>query len=115
MAVYCVYVRYFTKLGDARNFSEVSRALFASRIVYFVNVSLLCNVNTLRNFVIIQRWISWLLFFVPYIFLWGTLLRHIIIIVIIIYNVYRVFPGGKERPGRDPDPSPPSSAVVIKG
>jgi hypothetical protein len=25
--------------------------------------------------------------------------------------VYRVFPGGKERPGRDADPSPPSSAV----
>jgi len=24
---------------------------------------------------------------------------------------YRVFPGGKERPGRDADPSPPSSAV----
>jgi len=22
---------------------------------------------------------------------------------------------GKERPGRDPDPSPPSSAVVMKG
>ena len=28
---------------------------------------------------------------------------------------YRVFPGGKERPGRDVDPSPPSSAVVKKG
>ena len=27
------------------------------------------------------------------------------------YNGYRVFPGGKERPGRDADPSPPSSAV----
>jgi hypothetical protein len=26
---------------------------------------------------------------------------------------YRVFPGGKERPGRDADPSPPSSAVVM--
>jgi hypothetical protein len=25
------------------------------------------------------------------------------------------FPGGKERPGRDAEPSPPSSAVVIKG
>jgi len=24
------------------------------------------------------------------------------------------FPGGKERPGRDADPSPHSSAVVIK-
>ena len=28
-----------------------------------------------------------------------------------LYNRYRVFPGGKERPGRDADPSPPSSAV----
>ena len=28
-----------------------------------------------------------------------------------LYNGYRVFPGGKERPGRDADPSPPSSAV----
>ena len=27
------------------------------------------------------------------------------------YNGYPVFPGGKERPGRDADPSPPSSAV----
>jgi hypothetical protein len=27
---------------------------------------------------------------------------------------YRVFPGGKERRGRDADPSPPSSAEVIK-
>ena len=27
----------------------------------------------------------------------------------------RGFPGGKERPGRDTDPSPPSSAVVMKG
>ena len=24
------------------------------------------------------------------------------------------FPGGKERPGRDADPSPPSNAVVMK-
>ena len=30
----------------------------------------------------------------------------------LLYNGYRVFPGGKERPGRD-DPSPPSSAVVM--
>ena len=30
------------------------------------------------------------------------------------YNGHRVFPGGKERPGRDADPSPPSSAVVKK-
>jgi len=27
---------------------------------------------------------------------------------------YRVFPGGKERPGRNADPSPPSSAMVMK-
>jgi hypothetical protein len=32
----------------------------------------------------------------------------------LIYNGYRVVPGGKERPGRDADPSPPSSAVVMK-
>ena len=33
----------------------------------------------------------------------------------LLYNEYRVFPGGKERPGLDADPSPPSSAVVVKG
>jgi len=32
----------------------------------------------------------------------------------LLYNGYRFFPGGKERPGRDADPSPPSSAVVKK-
>ena len=32
-----------------------------------------------------------------------------------LYNGFRVFPGGKKRPGRDTDPSPPSSAVVMKG
>ena len=31
-----------------------------------------------------------------------------------MYNGYRVFPGGKERPGRDADHSSPSSAVVKK-
>jgi hypothetical protein len=31
-----------------------------------------------------------------------------------LYNRYRVFHGGKERPGRDADPSPLSSAVVMK-
>jgi hypothetical protein len=30
----------------------------------------------------------------------------------LLYSGYRVFPGGKERPGRDADPSLPSSAVV---
>jgi hypothetical protein len=30
----------------------------------------------------------------------------------LLYNGYRVFPGGKLRPGRDADPSPPSSAKV---
>jgi hypothetical protein len=29
----------------------------------------------------------------------------------LLYNGYRVCPGGKERPGRDADPSPLSSAV----
>ena len=33
----------------------------------------------------------------------------------LLYNGYRVFPGGKERPERYADPSPPSSAVVMKG
>ena len=32
----------------------------------------------------------------------------------LLYNGYRVFPGGKESPGRDADPSPPSSAAVKK-
>jgi len=32
----------------------------------------------------------------------------------LLYNGYRLFPGGKERPGRDADPSPRSSAVVKK-
>jgi hypothetical protein len=31
----------------------------------------------------------------------------------LLYNEYRVFPGGKERPGRDADHSLPSSAVVM--
>jgi len=29
----------------------------------------------------------------------------------LLYNGYRVFPGGKKRPGREADPSPTSSAV----
>ena len=29
----------------------------------------------------------------------------------LLYNGYRVFPRGKERPGCDADPSPPSSAI----
>ena len=33
----------------------------------------------------------------------------------LLYNGYRLFPGGKERPGRDAEPSLPSSAVVMKG
>ena len=32
----------------------------------------------------------------------------------LLYNGYRVFPGGKERPGRDADPSPHYSAVIMK-
>jgi len=32
----------------------------------------------------------------------------------LLYNGYRVYPGGKERPGHEADPSPPSSAVVKK-
>jgi hypothetical protein len=30
----------------------------------------------------------------------------------LLYNGYRVFPGGRKRPGRDADPSPHSSAEV---
>jgi hypothetical protein len=33
----------------------------------------------------------------------------------LLYNEYRVFPGGKERPRRDTEPSPTSSAVGHKG
>ena len=32
----------------------------------------------------------------------------------LLYNGCQVFPGGKERPGRDADPSPHSNAVVMK-
>jgi hypothetical protein len=32
----------------------------------------------------------------------------------LLYNGYRVFPGGKVRPGRAADHSPPSSAEVMK-
>jgi hypothetical protein len=30
----------------------------------------------------------------------------------LLYNGCRVFPGGRKRPGRDADPSPPSSVEV---
>jgi hypothetical protein len=30
----------------------------------------------------------------------------------LLYNGYRVFPGGRKRLGRDADPSPPSSVEV---
>ena len=33
----------------------------------------------------------------------------------LLYNGYGFFPGGKKRPGRDADPSPPSSAVAMTG
>jgi hypothetical protein len=32
----------------------------------------------------------------------------------LLYNGYRVFPGGKIRPGRDADHSPPSNAEVLE-
>jgi hypothetical protein len=32
----------------------------------------------------------------------------------LLYYRYRVFPGGRKRPGRDANPSPPSSAEVQK-
>ena len=33
----------------------------------------------------------------------------------LLYNGYRVYPGSKERQGRDADSSPPYRAVVMKG
>ena len=33
----------------------------------------------------------------------------------LLYKGYWFFPGGKERPVRDADPSPPYSAVVMEG
>ena len=33
----------------------------------------------------------------------------------LLYDRYWVFTEGKERPGRDADPSPPSNALVMKG
>jgi hypothetical protein len=33
----------------------------------------------------------------------------------LLYNGYRVFLGTENRPGRDVDPSPPSSVVVMIG
>jgi hypothetical protein len=33
----------------------------------------------------------------------------------LLYNGYRDFPGGKDWPGRDADPSPPSNAMVMTG
>jgi hypothetical protein len=32
----------------------------------------------------------------------------------LLYSGYRVFPGGKVRPGRDADHSPPSNADVLE-
>jgi hypothetical protein len=32
----------------------------------------------------------------------------------LLYNGYRVFPGGKARPGRAADHSPPSSAMAME-
>jgi hypothetical protein len=33
----------------------------------------------------------------------------------LLYNRHPVFPGDRERPGRDANPSSPSSALVMKG
>ena len=43
-------------------------------------------------------------------------LRHFINCTYLVYHKigYRVFPGGKVRPGRAADTSPPSSAVVME-
>ena len=49
---------------------------------------------------------------------WGRDFTHLSIPALgspsLLYNGYRVFPEGKERPGRDADPSLPSSAVVVE-
>ena len=41
---------------------------------------------------------------------WGEIFRP----SSLLCNRYRVFPGGKVRPGRAADHSPPSSAVVME-
>jgi len=41
-------------------------------------------------------------------------LRKYCDVLSLLYNVYRVFPGGKVGPGRAADHLPPSSAVVIE-
>ena len=50
-----------------------------------------------------QVGLIWALMYLGIYVLGGGLYTHI---------GYRVFPGGKVRPGRDADPSPPSSAEV---
>ena len=48
---------------------------------------------------------------------WGEIFRHPDGLwgpPSLLYNGYRVFPGGKVRPGRASDHSPPSSDVVMK-
>jgi len=81
-------MQYVTKLSDARNFTEVSRAEFASHIVGFLNVSLLREVNTLRNVFCISGLDFMVTLLFPFYFLmrdtFSTLIRHIIIIIIII-------------------------------
>jgi hypothetical protein len=43
---------------------------------------------------------------------WGRDFPHLFRPASLLNNGYRVFPGGRKRPGRDADPSPPSSAEV---
>jgi len=43
---------------------------------------------------------------------WGRDFPHLSRPLSLLYNGYRVFPGVKVRPGRDADPSPPSSTAV---
>jgi hypothetical protein len=63
----------------------------------------------------IKRYLIQGLLYVHYVFV-GSGLCHFQTVVVtfpsLLYNGYRVFPGGKLRQGRDADPSPPSSAEV---
>jgi len=46
---------------------------------------------------------------------WGWDFTHLSRAALGLVHGYRVFPGSKERTGRDSEPSPPSSALVKKG
>jgi hypothetical protein len=57
--------------------------------------------------VLILTWYS-----AEFFFTWNIICPLMSIWFSLLYDGYRAFPRGKERPGHDADPSPPSSAVV---